>query len=112
MNVINGGSYTGNRLVMQEIMIGATGAPSFKEAVRWTTEVLHLLVEAIKKAGYTGKTKIGMDVAVPEFIKHGYIILRKILNTSQPAHIMCTRGLLGQPLQPSSKSVVAQEGED
>jgi hypothetical protein len=112
MNVINGGSYTGNRLVMQEIMIGATGAPSFKEAVRWTTEVLHLLVDAITKADYTGKTKIGMDVAVPEFIKHGYIILRKILNTSQPAHIMCTRGLLGQPLQPSSKSVVAQEGED
>ena len=112
MNVINGGSYTGNRLVMQEIMIGATGAPSFKEVVRWTTEVLHLLVEAIKKAGYTGKTKICMDVAVPEFIKHGYTILRKILNTSQPAHIMSTRGLLGQPLQPSSKSVVAQEGED
>ncbi len=80
--------------------------------MRWTTEVLHLLVDAIKKAGYTGKTKIGMDVAVPEFIKHGYIILRKILNTSKPAHIMCTRGLLGQLLQPSSKSVVAQEGED
>ena len=51
MNVINGGSYTGNRLVMQEIMIGATGAPSFKEAVRWTTEVLHLLVRSIKNAG-------------------------------------------------------------
>ena len=112
MNVIDGGSYTGNRLIMQEIMIGATGAPSFKEAVRWTTEVLHLLVEAITRAYYSGKTKIGMDVAVPEFIKHGYIILRKIFHTSHPAHIMCTRGLLGQPPQPSSKTVVAQEGED
>ena len=76
-------------------LAAASGAPSFKKVVRWTTEVLHLLVEAIKKAGYTGKTKIGMNVAVPESIKHGYIILRKILNTSQPAHIMCTRGLLG-----------------
>ena len=32
MNVINGGSHAGNRLAMQEFMIGATGAPSFKEA--------------------------------------------------------------------------------
>ncbi len=69
-------------------------------------------MEAIKKAGHTSKIKIGMDAAVSEFIKNGYIILRKILNTSQPAHIMCTRGLLGLPLQPSSKSVVAQVGED
>jgi hypothetical protein len=31
MNVINGGSHAGNRLAMQEFMIGATGATSFKE---------------------------------------------------------------------------------
>jgi len=106
MNVINGGSHAGNRLAMQEFMIGATGAPSFKEAVRMTTEVYHalkgvikkkygmdacnvgdeggfapniqenseglrLLVEAIEKAGYTGKVKIGMDVAASEFYKDG-----------------------------------------
>ncbi len=34
MNVINGGSHAGNRLAMQEFMIGATGAPSFKEVRR------------------------------------------------------------------------------
>ena len=39
MNVINGGSHAGNRLAMQEFMIGATGAKSFKEAVRMTAEV-------------------------------------------------------------------------
>ncbi len=39
MNVINGGSHAGNRLAMQEFMIGATGASSFKEAVRMTAEV-------------------------------------------------------------------------
>ena len=33
MNVINGGSHAGNRLAMQEFMIGATGATSFKEVV-------------------------------------------------------------------------------
>ena len=30
---------------------------------------LNLLVEAIEKAGYTGKVKIGMDVAASEFAK-------------------------------------------
>jgi hypothetical protein len=39
MNVINGGSHAGNRLAMQEFMIGATGASSFREAVRMTAEV-------------------------------------------------------------------------
>merc|ERR1719478_1946464 len=103
MNVINGGSHAGNRLAMQEFMIGATGAKSFKEAVRMTAEVYHalksvikkkygqdacnvgdeggfapniqdnkegldLVVEAIEKAGYTGKVKIGMDVAASEFL--------------------------------------------
>jgi hypothetical protein len=47
-----------------------------------------------------------------EAIKNGHMILRKIVTTSQLADIMCTKGLLGQPLKPPSKSVVAQEGED
>ena len=35
------------------------------------SEGLRLLVEAIEKAGYTGKVKIGMDVAASEFYKDG-----------------------------------------
>ncbi len=35
------------------------------------SEGLRLLVEAIEKAGYTGKIKIGMDVAASEFYKDG-----------------------------------------
>merc|ERR1712014_516158 len=34
-------------------------------------EGLNLVVEAIEKAGYTGKVKIGMDVAASEFWKEG-----------------------------------------
>ncbi len=30
-------------------------------------EGLHLVTEAIEKAGYTGKVKIGMDIAASEF---------------------------------------------
>lgn len=34
-------------------------------------EGLDLLVQAIETAGYTGKIKIGMDVAASEFCKDG-----------------------------------------
>lgn len=34
-------------------------------------EALELLMEAIDKAGYSGKIQIGMDVAASEFCKNG-----------------------------------------
>ena len=42
-------------------------APNIQE----NREGLELLKEAIEKAGYTGKIKIGMDVAASEFFKDG-----------------------------------------
>merc|ERR1719409_1223495 len=52
-------------------MIGPTGAKTFKEAVQIGCEVYHNLKAVIKKAGHTGKVKIGMDVAASEFCKDG-----------------------------------------
>jgi len=42
-------------------------APNFQN----NQEAINLCVEAIEKAGYTGKIKIGMDVAASEFCKEG-----------------------------------------
>ena len=42
-------------------------APNFQD----NKEALDLLVEAINKAGYEGKIKIGMDIAASEFFKDG-----------------------------------------
>merc|ERR1712088_565461 len=42
-------------------------APNFQK----NDEAINLLVAAIEKAGYTGKIKIGMDVAASEFCKEG-----------------------------------------
>merc|ERR1719428_168094 len=42
-------------------------APNFQNNM----EAINLCVEAIEKAGYTGKIKIGMDVAASEFCKDG-----------------------------------------
>ncbi|KAI8876643.1 enolase [Backusella circina FSU 941] len=41
----------------------------FAPNIQKNEEGLELLVEAIEKAGYTGKIKIGMDVAASEFFK-------------------------------------------
>jgi len=43
----------------------------FAPAIQNNREGLDLLVAAIEKAGYTGKVKIGMDVAASEFFKDG-----------------------------------------
>lgn len=42
-------------------------APNFQN----NEEAINLCVEAIEKAGYTGKIKIGMDVAASEFYREG-----------------------------------------
>ena len=102
MNVINGGKHAGNKLAIQEFMILPTGAPTFKESLRFGAEVYHnlknvikkkygldatnvgdeggfapniqdnkealdLIMEAIEKAGHSGKIDIGLDVAASEF---------------------------------------------
>jgi enolase len=49
MNVINGGMHADNPLEFQEFMIRPTGAPSFREAVRWGAEVFHTLKKLLKE---------------------------------------------------------------
>lgn len=48
MNVINGGAHADNTLEFQEFMIRPTGAPSFKESIRWGAEVFHTLKALLK----------------------------------------------------------------
>ncbi len=49
MNVINGGAHADNTLEFQEFMIRPTGAPSFKESIRWGAEVFHTLKALLKE---------------------------------------------------------------
>ena len=48
VNVINGGAHANNNLDIQEYMITPIGAKSFKEAIRWCTEIFHNLKEILK----------------------------------------------------------------
>ena len=51
MNIINGGSHSDAPIAFQEFMIRPVGAPSFKEGLRWGTEVFHSLKKVLKERG-------------------------------------------------------------
>ncbi|WP_296694055.1 phosphopyruvate hydratase [Treponema sp. UBA7567] len=51
MNILNGGAHADSAVDTQEFMIMPAGAPSFKEGLRWCTEVFHKLHDLIKKMG-------------------------------------------------------------
>jgi enolase len=51
MNIINGGEHANNSVDIQEFMIIPAGAPSFKEALRYGTEVFHHLKAVLDQKG-------------------------------------------------------------
>ncbi len=51
MNILNGGAHATNTVDTQEFMIMPVGAPSFKECLRWCTEVFHALQSLLKSKG-------------------------------------------------------------
>ena len=51
MNILNGGAHAANTVDVQEFMIMPAGAPSFKEGLRWCTEVFHALAALLKEKG-------------------------------------------------------------
>lgn len=53
MNILNGGAHATNSVDTQEFMIMPAEAPSFREGLRWATEVFHALQALLKKEGQT-----------------------------------------------------------
>ncbi|MBS6734335.1 MAG: phosphopyruvate hydratase [Clostridiales bacterium] len=51
MNILNGGAHAANTVDVQEFMIMPAGAPSFREGLRWCTEVFHALAALLKRKG-------------------------------------------------------------
>jgi enolase len=51
MNIINGGAHADSSVDVQEFMIAPVGADSFREALRWGTEVYQALKSVLKSKG-------------------------------------------------------------
>jgi len=58
MNILNGGAHTGWQSTdFQEFMVMPSGAPSFREGLRWGTEIYHELKSVLKERGHA--TQVG-----------------------------------------------------
>jgi enolase len=51
MNILNGGAHADTGVDIQEFMVAPVGAESFREALRWGTEVYHALKSVLKSEG-------------------------------------------------------------
>ncbi len=51
MNILNGGAHADSGVDIQEFMVAPIGAPTFREALRWGTEVYHALKSVLKSQG-------------------------------------------------------------
>ncbi|MFC4375565.1 phosphopyruvate hydratase [Nocardia halotolerans] len=51
MNILNGGAHADTGVDVQEFMVAPIGAPTFREALRWGTEVYHSLKSVLKSKG-------------------------------------------------------------
>ncbi|MFP4322448.1 MAG: phosphopyruvate hydratase [Anaerolineales bacterium] len=56
MNIMNGGKHATNSTDFQEFMVMPVGAPSFREALRWGTEIYHTLKKVLHDKGMTTTT--------------------------------------------------------
>jgi enolase len=83
MNILNGGLHADNNLDIQEFMIVPTGAPSFREALRYATEVFHNLKSILKSKGLS--TSVGDEGGFAPRLDSNEESLRLILQAAELA---------------------------
>ena len=86
MNILNGGAHADNNVDVQEFMVAPIGAPTFREALRWGTEVYHSLKKVLHDRGLaTGlgdeggfapnldSNRAALDIIVEAITAAGYV---------------------------------------
>ena len=83
MNIINGGEHANNNVDIQEFMIIPAGAPSFKEALRYGTEVFHHLKTVLDNKGLN--TAVGDEGGFAPDLKSNEEALEVIIEATKNA---------------------------
>ncbi|MFW7377384.1 MAG: phosphopyruvate hydratase [Oligoflexus sp.] len=83
MNIINGGAHADNNIDFQEFMIVPFGAPTFREALRYGTEVFHALKAVLKERGLN--TAVGDEGGFAPNLKSNQEALDMILQAISKA---------------------------
>ncbi len=83
MNILNGGAHADNMLDFQEFMIRPIGAPNFREAIRWGSEIFHTLKKLLKSSGLA--TSVGDEGGFAPLISSNETALDIILQAIEKA---------------------------
>ena len=83
MNIINGGEHANNSVDIQEFMVIPAGAPSFKEALRYGTEIFHHLKAVLDNKGLN--TAVGDEGGFAPDLKSNEEALQVIIQAIQNA---------------------------
>ena len=84
LNIVNGGAHGGWQTDFQEFMVMPVGAGSFREALRWGSEIYHTLKKVLKEKGYN--TNVGDEGGfAPAFKKGNQEAIELILEAVQQA---------------------------
>ena len=83
MNILNGGAHASNNIDIQEFMIMPVGAPSFKECLRWCSEVFHALASILKERGLA--TSVGDEGGFAPALKSDEEAIETILEAVKKA---------------------------
>jgi len=83
MNIINGGAHADNSLDFQEFMIRPHGAKTFREAVRWGSEIFHTLKKILKGKGY--QTAVGDEGGFAPNLKSNEEAIELIISAIEEA---------------------------
>ncbi len=83
LNILNGGRHADNNVDPQEFMIMPVGAPSFKEALRWSAEIYHTLKGILKARGYS--TSVGDEGGFAPSLKSNEEAIEVILQAIEKA---------------------------
>jgi len=83
MNILNGGKHAENSTDLQEFMIMPVGAPSFKEALRYGTEVFHVLKKILHARGLN--TSVGDEGGFAPSLPNNEAAIQIILEAVEKA---------------------------
>lgn len=83
INIINGGAHANNNLDLQEFMIIPIGAPTFREAIRYATEVFHTLKKILYSQGLS--TSVGDEGGFTPSMENHEVVIQLIITAIEQA---------------------------
>ena len=79
LNILNGGEHANNNIDIQEFMIIPSGASSFSEAMRWSTEIYSNLKNILQKSSHS--TAVGDEGGFAPNLESNEEAIKMIINS-------------------------------